>query len=88
MCHVNHEQPRPLRLKAVSIVIARTATEDSPLVGASGRELHHHDVETAGIGLAVKVSAITVPADNNGVSTAHLCRLGLGRKSTYLLGNV
>ena len=62
--------------------------EDCPLVRAGWRELHHHDVVAAGIGLVVEVSARTVPSDNNGVSTVHLCQLGLGRRSTYLLGNV
>ena len=46
---------------------------------AGGGELHHHDVATAGIGLAVEGTAITVPTDNNGVSTVHLCQLDLGR---------
>ena len=55
--------------------MVRTAMEDCPLVRAGGRELHHHDIVLAGIGLAVEVSARTVPTDNNGVSTVHLCQL-------------
>ena len=62
--------------------------EDSPLVGASGRELYHHDVLTAGIGQAVEGTAGTIPIDNNGVSTVHLCQLpvwsGQEVKATYV----
>ena len=58
---------RPLRLQGVSLLLARTATQDSPLVSAGGRELHHHDVVAAGVALAVEVSALRVPTDNNGV---------------------
>ena len=65
--HMDHEQLRPSRLKAPSYVTARTATEDSPLVGAGGRELHHHDVVAAGVALAVEVSALRVPTHNNGI---------------------
>ena len=55
--------------------------KDSPLVGAGGRELHHHDVVAAGVALAVEVSASRVPTDNNGVGTVYLCQLGLDRRS-------
>ena len=70
-----HEQPRPSRLQAVSILIVRAAMEDCPLVGATRRELHHHDVVAAGVALAVQVSAATVPADNDGIRTVYLCQL-------------
>ena len=57
--------------------------KDSPLVGAGGRELHHYDVVAAGVALAVEVSALRVPTDNNGVGTVYLSQLGLGRRSAY-----
>ena len=68
--------------------MARTTKEDCPLVRAGGGELHHHDVVFAGIGLAVEVSARTVPSDNNGVTTVHLCQFpawsGQEVKATYV----
>ena len=65
----------PLRLKAGSPLTAWTAMKDSPLVGAGGRELHHHDVGIAGVALAVEVSALRVPTNNNCAWTVHLCQL-------------
>ena len=62
--HVNHKQPRPSHLEAVNIVIARTAMEDCPLVGATRQELHHHDVVAAGVALVVEFTALTESADN------------------------
>ena len=77
-----------LSLNAVNLLIARTAKEDSPCEGPIWRNFHHHDVIIAGVALAVKVSARRFSGNENVAGSVHLCQLGLGRRSTYLLGNV
>ena len=51
-------------------------------------EFHHRDVVAAGVALAVKVSAVSVPTNENVARSIYLPQLGLGRSLTYLLGNL
>ena len=51
-------------------------------------EFHHHDVVAAGVALAVEVSAVSVPTNENVARSIYLPQLGLGRSLTYLLGNL
>ena len=53
-------------------------------------EFHHHDVGVAGVGvaLAVQVTAVGMPGNEDVARSIYLCQLGLGRRSTYLLENL